>query len=351
MKDLVSVNSREEIFSNKKIITSYFLCILVFWIHCSSFANYEIHSTIINSIRFLIQDVIALVAVPLFFVISGVMYFATYNPKVYLQKLRRRIVTLVIPYFSWNIINMIFEMFSSSFFSKYYIGRQKMQITIKNILLGIFYYKYNPPFWYIFCLIVFAIVAPLLYILIHNKYIGFLSILVVTILCAYDIELPHIFYDRTSIVYYLIGCYIGRHYYGQFSTESKKRDIILSYFVAIFIVLIAILTSRSGIELPNVARIGLLSLSALATWNIMTSICEVIHCRDYMKHSFWVYALHMNVGGVIAKVTYLVLPKHEMMSIINFAITTIGTLFVIEWMYRILKKYMPAVCSLLDGNR
>lgn len=63
-----------------------------------------------NLVRWSLSDVLGRLAVPLFFLFSGYLFFATaqpWSPGVYVDKLRRRIHTLLLPYMGWNILQVV----------------------------------------------------------------------------------------------------------------------------------------------------------------------------------------------------------------------------------------------------
>ena len=156
----ISSNS-SQLFWKKKTIISYFLSIVVFLIHISSFAQYpntgSTSSLINESLSFFFTVSITRFAVPMFFILSGIAFYRDYSNSKYLSKLKSRIFTLLIPYLVWNTLCMIFEIVCSySFISEYYVGRVKFELTFSNILAGIFLCKCT-PFWFIFNLMVFIL--------------------------------------------------------------------------------------------------------------------------------------------------------------------------------------------------
>lgn len=57
-----------------------------------------------------ISHIVCNLFVPLYFIISGYLYFANvdkYNKKVYESKTKRRVRSLVVPYILWNVYNLI----------------------------------------------------------------------------------------------------------------------------------------------------------------------------------------------------------------------------------------------------
>ena len=162
-------------FWKKKTIVSFILSVLVVLIHASSFSQY-IRSVEIpffeNFINIFFRKALPLFAVPLFFIILGATFFRDYNSSDYLKKIKNRIRTLAVPYLIWNILCMIFSIIiSNTFISNYLIGRQKFVFTAENVLLSVFHYKCNGPFWFVFALMLYVLLTPLIQILIKNKII------------------------------------------------------------------------------------------------------------------------------------------------------------------------------------
>ena len=210
-------------FWNKKVKASYILAILVFCIHCSSFIQYDAGNTIpyLRFGAYLTKQTINKAAVPLFFIISGALFYRNYTNEKYREKLLRRVRSLVIPYIAWNTLNMLFEFAATTFLSDYFVTRQKAVISLPNILLGIFHYKYYLPFWFIFALIIFAAAAPVIDKLLYSKTTSVLSIIALIVLNYFGFGLPAaLFFDRTCIIYYLVGGLIGRYYFDLFAKRG-----------------------------------------------------------------------------------------------------------------------------------
>ena len=78
----------------------------------------------------LVSSVIASIAVPLFFFISGYLFFLQkeFNRQEYLRKLQKRVKTLLVPYLLWNLIAIIYQVvrfipfFSSCYNNAFKIG-------------------------------------------------------------------------------------------------------------------------------------------------------------------------------------------------------------------------------------
>ncbi len=345
-------NNAKNLFFEKKTKISYGLSILVFLIHCSTFANYTVDSSVIRFISVFFQDIITPVAVPLFFIISGATFFRDYNNAKYAEKIKRRILSLGIPFIAWNTINMLFDIVATMWFSKYFIRRKPFIFSPWSFFVSIFHYQHNGPFWFVFALIIFSLCAPLISLIIRNKWIGFGVIVILTILAQFGIGLPCPFFlTQDCIVYYLIGAVIGKHYFSWFSQEHKMNETIVSivavilswgYFILVFYEM-----------LPNLlsVKVIVLTLFSFGVWIGSDLFFKKIPVRDYMSRSFWVFALHENVSAVITKVLYILLPKNEIFALINFVCTIIFTLIVIEIICKLMMHFFPRVAAKLSGGR
>ena len=344
--------SKADYFWKKKQLVSYVLSVYVFWAHCSSFYNYPDLPLGISLVRHFFTAGFNSAAVPLFMIISGAVFFRDFSMKNYLPKLRRRLLTLLAPYLSWNILNMLFEMLATRFLSQYFIGRQPFVWSLKNILLGIFHYRYNDPFWFIFALMAFTLAAPLIDLLLKNKWTGAAGILILVYVKRFGIGLPQpLFFNGTCLLFYLTGCWIGRYAFDLFSTRRSRRGALLCLLGAVPLLTYEFWSTWVIHDLPTVAYHLETCGIGLFVWGAFDLLPEDLTLPKFTEGSFWVYALHVNAGAVFAKLLYLALPKGSIWSIPNFALTTLLTLTCIEILRRLTGKYLPPVYRILSGSR
>lgn len=341
----------------KKTIISFILSVFVVFIHMSSFSQYSYEGTnaytILNFSKLFFKRSFVLVAVPLFFIISGATLFRNYNPSQYKNKLISKTKTLLIPFICWNIINMIFSIITSySFVSNYFISRQPFELTLSNILLSIFFYKCNGPFWFIFNLMIFVIATPVINYIMRKKTVGAISIIALILLEAFNLRLPKvIFFEPESIIYYLVGCFIGRHYFNVFIKKSSAKMQILASILFIIITLYKLCVEYEVIVFFKAVDIVITIIYALAFWVMTDAIINKITVRPYMKNSFFIYAAHINVSAIIIKLFYLALPKAPIMAIFNFIICSTLSVFFICIMCKYLSRFTPQIYKVLSGNR
>ena len=63
-------------------------------------------------------------------------------------------------------------------------------------------------------LIIFSFAAPIIFLIIKNKYVGIISVIVLSVVSLFGIHLPmNVFYYPMAIVFYLLGAIIGYHFF------------------------------------------------------------------------------------------------------------------------------------------
>lgn len=248
---------------------------------------------------------------------------------------------------------MIFNIvISHSFISNYFVGREVFDISAQNILLGIFHYKGLPALWYIFDLIVFALAAPVIELLISRKTTAILSIVAIMVLSQFGITLPEtMFFDGTSIIYYMIGAFIGKYYFQEFMKKSKRRDIIVSTVVCVIGIVFQYSIVMEWIQLPTVLHVMLLAAIGISLWKLLDLMTEKIENIGFMKDSFLVYVIHGNLASIVTKLIYIVFPKSAYFAIPNYLLTAVTVLLLIHTFCYFMKRYANPVYEVISGSR
>jgi fucose 4-O-acetylase-like acetyltransferase len=285
--------------------------------------------------------------------LSGMTFFKEYDNKKYLTKIRSRIHTLVIPYLLWNTVWMLWEILCSySFISKFSAASEPYPLTFVSILKGIFFYGCNTPFWFVFDIIVFCFAAPLLFLIIKNKYIGIASVVCLSVISLFGIYMPcEVFYYPMAIVFYLIGGIIGYHYFGFISKKSSKPVHIVSLAVLCAYIIAKTFVPRHLHITNYLIETIVYTAAAFALWNVVDIFIERIKYRAIYRRSFAIYAMHLNIAIIILKVLSLLFPENPWFEIPKFAIMVVSTLVIINFVCAFLERFFPKIYSLFMGNR
>ncbi len=296
-----------------------------------------------------IKECIARLGVPLFFIISGVLFFRNYDNSMYFKKIKSRFKSLFIPYIVWNTLCMLFSIITSySFISNYFIGREKFIITLPNVIDAILNHGCNIPFWFIQELIILILLSPILYYIIKNKYIGISIISAIFILQGSGCVIPLV---SSGIFPFLLGGLIGRHFFDAFSKKSSfKWQIFGGSAIVVSSIVICFKTFNLFI-IPSFVYYALIYISAVSFWLFADLFIDKLKNRQFYSSSFLVFAMHVNVSAVVTKLLYFILPKSSYFAFLNCALTIIISLFLINIFGIILKRFLPKIYSVLTGAR
>ncbi len=190
---MIEISSKD----SKKIKVLTFLCaILVVPIHTYNVEQYSISfkgtgmEKFIYIIENFISDGVARTAVPLFFILSSFLFFYKITPSIewFIKKYKKRFKSLLIPYLIWNIVG--YMIFLIPFFIKQlrpFMSGYIQQPTVIDFIQGVFLYKYNYAFWFMFNLIILVIISPAIYTVLKNKQRG--QIITIIILIGWILEI------------------------------------------------------------------------------------------------------------------------------------------------------------------
>lgn len=294
--------------------------------------------TLINTYVDLIEDL----AMNWFFTVTGLLLFTGFTMESYPQKLKRRFLTVLIPYLLWQLIfgfKGLLHGETKSFFETVFLLQ-----------------KYPPdgPLWYMYAVFNLAVLSPLFYYPLKNKYLGFAGV-VLLIAGAYYMRiteipwlmafhryghLPNVFSYMAS---YVLGLYLGLH------RKNDDPAIAMTLFVTVL----------GSAYLINPLWDGYLRYVAEKLLPVMLLYtCPLIPGERFYKYaggSFLIYAIHdamdWRVIGRIRKVALAFYPKAWFVNVFCRA-ATLGVVIVLAgcfWLGSSL--FCPRLLSLLTGGR
>lgn len=334
---------------NKKNIVSFVLSIFVFFIHFRTFSVFSSSKILGEFFSFLLP--ITHVAVPLFFMISAIFFYRDYYFEVTLQKWKRRFFSLCIPYLVWNTFWLILSLLGYYTALGALTGGVKAPFSLKNILYGIFLYSNFEPFWFLCQLILLTALCPAIFLILKNKRFGILAIICYYCLYCFGFRLPKPFFqDSSMIIFYLIGAWIGIHYYDLFTRRTSRKHA--AYCLVVFLVCcisIGFISQYPSWYLAAPITTIIKIISCMCFWRLF-DLFSFNACAPFFEESFAIYSLHSFVGASIAKILSILLPNHELflvlVAIVSFPITVISIcLFAL-----LLKRFFPRFKKILFGR-
>lgn len=289
------------------------------------------------------------VCVPCFYIVSGFFFFNNiqdFSLKIYKNKLKTRIRTLVIPYFLWNVIGLILCIIKFEFLGFPSFGIiDNGTINLLRVIEGFWDltdgYPYAFAFWFIRNLIIFVIVSPVAYFIARRK-IGF--IIFIIILCVFSIY-------TYQFEYFIIGAFLS----------LNKNKFLFNDNVRLAVISFVLWMSISFIK------------TELNVWKFYTSL-NLIQCfaaficiqyiafrcinfekynifRSLISATFYIYAIHQFFCTMPRKF-YLTIFGNSFWGVTISFIMSFLTLVIVSFLiYLIMKKLFPSTLKVLGGNR
>lgn len=148
----------------------------------------------------LISEVVARICVPLFFMISGFLFFykVRFDKDIYIRKLKSRVRTLLIPFLIWNAIAIAWQLKGNLPIVSGFYHPMEVHITFNRVFNTFFcnsgnagiivssastgdnfqeVYPINVPLWYVRDLMMLVVISPVVYWMIKKIEMLFLMAL------------------------------------------------------------------------------------------------------------------------------------------------------------------------------
>ena len=323
-----------------------------------------------------INEVLARIAVPLFFVISGFLYFRKgYSLELYKEKLKSRTRSLFIPYVIWNCIAIIWIMKCFLPIISSYTSPLEIHLSISRIFNTFFFCSENSgifvnsqvlepssvsvpppidvPLWYVRDLMVMVLLSPLTCWIIRKFgcffSLGLGSVWFLSPLFPKDSYIGHLV---TPFLFYSIGAYF-----------SKNENIVvliqkLKHVPILYIPIAITDTLTKGMDFNDYFHklgilIGVISAIVVASYIIRLGKGKVL--ISLAKSSFFIFALHYIFIGDIGKFIFIILhvPDNNPYAMLTlYFIVPIFSILLCLGFYLFLRRFAPPkVFNLLTGGR
>lgn len=167
-----------------------------------------------------LSKIVGNMAVPCFFFISGYLFFRnveSLSVKLYCDKLRRRVQTLLQPYLLWNLLILALYAIGQMAFPSLFSGANTKiaDYSVAEWAQAFWCVEgtqspINPPLWYIRDLMVMVVLSPLLYCLMKNRVAGALFLCVMLALAMVN-YMPIVWLQPRFILPFGLGVWGALH--------------------------------------------------------------------------------------------------------------------------------------------
>lgn len=307
----------------------------------------------------LLANVLPTFAVPLFFVLSGYLFFRTmpqFSWPAYGQKLRRRALTLLLPYVVWNAIAYIL-----------YVGQSKLSGTAAPSLSANLLWGSTPmgadgvnwlgwhvwsstapvhePLWFVRDLILLNLLAPLVYAVLRRLRLGGLILFAAV---YYGSLWPN--WGGVTFMgfwFFALGAYfaLGGKSLVQATRPALKPSLAL---IAPLLLLLA-LFQGSG-EWFWQPSLSLYVLAAIVCALHLANVAGNALSR-WAGSSFFVYASHVIVMLPVSRLAAKVVAGHGFaVQLLGFLACPVVTIAVCCAAYALLRRFAPHLSGCLTGQ-
>jgi surface polysaccharide O-acyltransferase-like enzyme len=340
---------------------SFVLMILVVILHAYNFNQYDNRESFLGFSEFvqtLLGSGIAAVAVPLFFLISGYLFFLNFDatPKTYGKKIVRRFHTLVIPYLIvslWGLF-VFFALQSLPYSNGYFNSGLVKDFSFNQLISTIFLDPMPYQLWFIRDLFVMTLLSPVIYYGI--RFLKLTFVLITFIPWVFNVDV--IILSSISLPFFVTGSYLALKLpeWVIFKHQSKRR-----YLTYVWLMLIIL---RSTIQVYNLTDIIVIDIlhkvtilvGIVACWQLYDSVFGQMDLNkrkgNYLfDFTFFLFLFHEPILTIIKKILKSILGKTEVSSLVVYLATPVITIVLVIMIGVLLKKYMPKVFAVITGNR
>lgn len=295
-----------------------------------------------NSIIFLLNIVLAS-CVPLFFIISGYLYFL-HNDEIftyeeYKSKSIKRVRTLLVPYMIGNMVAYVVNSVVKYFQGIYEVSFMDIYTTfIADPVTG---FPEMDALWFIRDLIVMCILSPIIYYAI--KKIGILFPLFFFLWWSIGLyTIPYFFYK--AIIFFSLGAYFAINQYKWFDVKMYKGIYVLLFFLSTMTIM--------AFDYHHVDKFVV--CLAIPLWVYVTLLLsKYLYCpKRLVTGCFFVYLFHWLYFTIIfTRIWLYVLGTSVSGSLVSYILGAITNILFLLVVYRVLLKVTPSILSCIVGGR
>lgn len=314
-------------------------------------------------ITFWLKNIISAIGVPVFFFISGYLYFigeTDFQMNTYLKKTKKRFNSLLLPYIIWILATIfIFELLLliSGKGIDYNLLDVKSFWNYSSVSAGLHgtetnYMPINSPLWYLRDLIILCLFSPIIYYIARTKYARYI---VLTLLIWYiSGKYPHpvVGLGSCGIAFFSIGAMLALRGVDFTIIPKSNQIIILGLFT--FSICLTFVIDPTSFKGYIVSRISCILLIL-----IFVSLSNKISYRRgtlkslIKQHSFFIYASQgiITLWLVNLSFEWLFPTGLIMRGVLKSIICAVAVIMLSLCVSVLLNKYYPKSHNLICGGR
>lgn len=329
-------------YSNKIVYLSFLMALLIIVRHSTGISVYQNLTGCLYYFELFMEHLSDLI-VPMFFAISGFLFYQNYDSSKLISKWKTRFKSLVVPFFVWNLVGFLFAWLLLHIPSvSSVINRKIPDYNLLTWMSDVFIYtRYNVT-WFIRNLIIYIVLTPLLFPVFRNLMGG--SVLLLSVL------LISRFYDYDSILCYsapyLLGAFMSVHYKNICQKRYGIRIRILSGILLLFSIIIE--TYMNSSQCGPMVPVRMLQIPLL--WLAADFLAIDKNPIWWMKISFFIYCCHSLILESVEKLFWIVFHDSYFGALLDYFFAPLITFSIILFFASIFRK-QRTIWYLLNGGR
>ena len=304
-------------------------------------------------IRSYISDVLVRISVPLFYLLSGFLFYYgfVFSKNAYLTKLKSRAQSLLVPFLFWNLLVLTLYAVAQAmpFTAPYFSGNQKPVASFGafdylNALFGFTRMPIAYQFWFIRDLMALVLLVPIIDILLKRiPYIFLFFTFTAWLFEIWPLYIP----TSDAVFFFYAGALLAVKEFDVCSLDRRGN-----YIVALYLAM-----SIADVLSPDIIVHKLGILFGVATVVYGTRLVRknkrgVALLLALSPASFFVFAAHDPLMTVIRKLVYrLFPPSGDLGSVVLYFATPFVVIILCVATWSILVRILPVPTRIITGGR
>lgn len=335
---------------------------------------------ILNIVSIIMSHVLARIAVPTFFFISGLLFFSNLQKWSwigYKQKINSRMKTLVVPYFVWNLFTFILLIgynLMGVWLKKETISDVYSLIVDRSWHIFYDYYEwgttttnwlgeslrmtgpYDLPLWFLRDLIVISILTPLIYFYIKKMKIYGVVLLFFAYVSGIWTTVPG--FNIAAFFFFSTGAYFAFNQINIITFVKQNKYFILSICFVLFCIT-TIYDGSSTVIGQNIYPF-FVCFGVFSAFYIASTIVEHYHIKPnkfLVSTCFFIYALHYaGLSGsplaLVQRVLHSLIPgQSSFENGVCYLLSPLVAAMLCIVVLVVLRKLCPKLTLLFSGNK
>src|SRR5574344_126821 len=345
------------------------MCVLIIFIHANqgttdmllkstAYLKDSAQFNLFTNISTFISVIVANIAVPTFFLISGFLFFYSNDGFSFIQyktKLKSRFYTIMIPYISWNLIFALLYFAAQTLAGNFVSDSHKLFINYNfKDWADLFWcskdFWNNPidlPLWYIRDLMGMMVLSPFVYLFV--KYLRKYGIVILCLLWIFGSRWPISIFEQTAILFFTVGAFFGTN---KIDFVTRLKPYLYYLIVGYCIMLLAIFIFNNYSECLRLSVIiGIMLVVALFARLVEHGDAGIVQSKFLSSSTFFIYAFHALPVIFVIKIIGKILPVNSNVHLLFIYFFSVFFIIIVGLcLYKIVNQSHFAK-TILTGNR